>query len=162
MTLTADVSTITFKLNGEEVSVGAQHPHVLAALRDELGITSAKDGCAPSGQCGCCTVLADGKALVSCVTDVDKLAGKDVTTLEGFEPAERDRLARAFAATGALQCGFCTPGIVVRTKALIDQNIFTRMRNAVICIAPPLTTDETTLDELVAGVRNAIVEVFGD
>ena len=121
MTVTADVSTITFKLNGEEVSVGAGHPHVLAALRDELGITSAKDGCAPSGQCGCCTVLADGKALVSCVTDVDKISGKDVVTLEGFDPAERDRLARAFAATGALQCGFCTPGIVVRTKALIDQ-----------------------------------------
>ena len=121
MTITSDVTTINFGLNGQEVSVRSDHPHALAALRDELGVTSAKDGCAPSGQCGCCTVLLDGRAMVSCVTAVEKLSGKEVTTLEGFDPAERDRLARAFAATGALQCGFCTPGIVVRTKALIDQ-----------------------------------------
>lgn len=113
--------TVAFKVNGREVSVQADHPHLLSALRDELGITSPKDGCSPSGQCGCCTVLLDGKAMVSCVTGLDKAAGKEVTTLEGFDPAERDRLARAFASTGALQCGFCTPGIVVRAKALIDQ-----------------------------------------
>ncbi|MEE8375335.1 MAG: molybdopterin cofactor-binding domain-containing protein [Acidimicrobiia bacterium] len=121
MTLTTETETVDFVLNGTEVSVRADHPHVLAALRDELGITSAKDGCAPSGQCGCCTVLADGRALVSCVTALEKVRGKEVTTLEGFDPVERDRLARAFASTGALQCGFCTPGIVVRAKALIDQ-----------------------------------------
>ncbi len=119
MTLTA--STVTLKVNGEEVTVSADHPHLLAALREELGITSAKDGCSPSGQCGCCTVLLDGKAMVACVTSLEKAAGKAVTTLEGFDPVERDRLARGFAATGALQCGFCTPGIVVRAKALIDQ-----------------------------------------
>ena len=113
--------TITFTVNGREVSVRDDHPHLLSALREELGITSAKDGCAPSGQCGCCTVLLDGKAMVSCVTGLDKAEGKEVTTLEGFDAAERDRLARAFASTGALQCGFCTPGIVVRAKALIDQ-----------------------------------------
>jgi xanthine dehydrogenase molybdenum-binding subunit len=118
---TLDTGTITFTVNGREVSVRGDHPHLLSALRDELGITSPKDGCSPSGQCGCCTVLLDGKAMVSCVTGLDKAQGKQVTTLEGFDPAERDRLARAFAATGALQCGFCTPGIVVRTKALIDQ-----------------------------------------
>jgi xanthine dehydrogenase molybdenum-binding subunit len=118
---TLDTGTITFTVNGREVSVRGDHPHLLSALRDELGITSPKDGCSPSGQCGCCTVLLDGKAMVSCVTGLDKAEGKQVTTLEGFDPAERDRLARAFAATGALQCGFCTPGIVVRTKALIDQ-----------------------------------------
>jgi xanthine dehydrogenase molybdenum-binding subunit len=118
---TLDTGTITFTVNGREVSVRGDHPHLLSALRDELGITSPKDGCSPSGQCGCCTVLLDGKAMVSCVTGLDKAEGKQVTTLEGFDPAERDRLARAFAVTGALQCGFCTPGIVVRTKALIDQ-----------------------------------------
>ncbi len=121
MTLTTETKTVDFVLNGTEVSVRADHPHVLAALRDELGITSAKDGCSPSGQCGCCTVLSNGRALVSCVTAIEKLSGKEVTTLEGFDPVERDRLARAFASTGALQCGFCTPGIVVRAKALIDQ-----------------------------------------
>ena len=116
-----DRRTIDFRLNGREVSVRADHPHLLSALREELDITSAKDGCAPSGQCGCCTVLVNGRAFVACVLALNKVAGKDVVTLEGFDPLERDRLASAFAATGALQCGFCTPGILVRAKALIDQ-----------------------------------------
>ena len=120
MTLIAQ-QTIEFRLNGRTVSVSPDHPHLLSALREELDITSAKDGCAPSGQCGCCTVLVNGKALVACVLALEKVAGKDVVTLEGFDSAERDRLASAFAVTGALQCGFCTPGILVRAKALIDQ-----------------------------------------
>jgi aldehyde oxidoreductase len=113
--------TITFTLNGSEVSAAADHPHLLSALREELGVTSPKDGCSPSGQCGACTVLVDGKARVSCSTSLDRVAGTEVTTLEGFDPAERDRLAGAFAAHGALQCGFCIPGILVRAKALLDQ-----------------------------------------
>lgn len=120
MTLIAR-GTIDFRLNGRDVAVRADHPHLLSALREELDITSAKDGCAPSGQCGCCTVLVNGKALVACVLALEKVAGKDVVTLEGFNPVEKDRLASAFAVTGALQCGFCTPGILVRAKALIDQ-----------------------------------------
>ncbi|MGK0313676.1 MAG: aldehyde oxidoreductase, partial [Ilumatobacter sp.] len=111
-----------FTLNGEQVTARDDHPHLLAALRDELGITSAKDGCSPTGQCGCCTVLIGGKARVSCQTSMEKINGGEVTTLEGFDPAEVSRMADAFAACGALQCGFCTPGIVVRTKALIDKN----------------------------------------
>jgi xanthine dehydrogenase molybdenum-binding subunit len=90
-------------------------------LREELNVTSPKDGCSPSGQCGACTVLVDGKARVSCSTALDKVADNDVTTLEGFEQAERERFANGFAAHGALQCGFCIPGILVRAKALIDQ-----------------------------------------
>ena len=109
-----------FSLNAKPVEVG-DHPHLLAALREELGVISAKDGCSPSGQCGCCTVLIDGKASVSCQISLDKVAGKSITTLEGFDQAERDRFAAAFAAAGALQCGFCTPGILVRVKALIDK-----------------------------------------
>jgi aldehyde oxidoreductase len=111
-----------FTLNGAPVTASDDHPHLLAALREELGIISAKDGCAPSGQCGCCTVLIGGKARISCQTSMEKTAGSDITTLEGFDPAELDKMAEAFAACGALQCGFCTPGIVVRTKALIDKN----------------------------------------
>lgn len=111
-----------FTLNGETVSASDDHPHLLAALREELGITSAKDGCSPTGQCGCCTVLIDGKARVSCQTSMEKIAGKEVVTLEGLPTEEVDRYADAFAACGALQCGFCTPGIVVRTKALIDKD----------------------------------------
>ncbi len=109
-----------FTLNGKSVEVG-DHPHLLAALREELDMTSPKDGCSPSGQCGCCTVLIDGKASVSCQISLEKVAGKSITTLEGFDATERERFAAAFAAAGALQCGFCTPGILVRVKALIDK-----------------------------------------
>ncbi len=109
-----------FTLNGKLVEVG-EHANLLAALREELDITSPKDGCSPSGQCGCCTVLVDGKALISCSVSLARVAGKSVTTLEGFEATERERFARAFSSTGALQCGFCTPGIVVRLKALLDK-----------------------------------------
>jgi len=112
---------VNFKLNGDDVSVSAEHPHLLAALREELNITSAKDGCSPSGQCGCCTVLIDGKAVVSCQQPLAKIAGSEITTLEGVSQAERERFANAFAACGGLQCGFCIPGIVVRAKAQIDK-----------------------------------------
>jgi aldehyde oxidoreductase len=113
--------TTSFDLNGSPAEVADFHPHLLSALRDGLGVTSPKDGCSPSGQCGACTVLLDGKAMASCLVSLEKAQDKSVTTLEGFETAERDRYANAFAATGALQCGFCTPGILVRAKALIDQ-----------------------------------------
>ena len=108
-------------VNGTEVEVADDHPHLLSALRDELGLTAAKDGCAPSGQCGCCTVIVNGKARVACQTSMEKAVGAEILTLEGFDPEERERLANAFACAGALQCGFCTPGILVRTKALLDQ-----------------------------------------
>src|SRR4051794_29452350 len=108
-------------VNGKPSVVSGAHPHLLGALRNELGVLSPKDGCSPSGQCGCCTVLLDGKAVVSCQIDLERAAGKEVVTLEGFDDSERARLADAFAATGALQCGFCTPGILVRVKSLLDK-----------------------------------------
>jgi aldehyde oxidoreductase len=114
-------AVVSFCLNGATVTVG-DHPHLLAALREELDVTSPKDGCSPSGQCGCCTVLVDGKPTVSCSLALDRVAGRSVTTLEGLDAAERDRYAAAFATTGALQCGFCTPGIVMRCKALLDRD----------------------------------------
>ncbi|MFM7047322.1 MAG: selenium-dependent xanthine dehydrogenase [Actinomycetota bacterium] len=110
-----------FVVNGTPVEVRQAHPHLLSALREELNITSPKDGCSPSGQCGCCTVLIDGKAVVSCQTSLEKVAGKSVVTLEGVDEAERTKFASAFAACGGLQCGFCIPGIVVRAKAQIDK-----------------------------------------
>jgi aldehyde oxidoreductase len=117
----ASDETVEFTLNGAPARARANHPHLLAALREELDITSPKDGCSPSGQCGCCTVLIDGKAQISCQMSMQKAAGRSITTLEGLDPAERDRYAATFAATGALQCGFCTPGIVMRAKALVDR-----------------------------------------
>ncbi|HZX54574.1 MAG TPA: 2Fe-2S iron-sulfur cluster-binding protein, partial [Ilumatobacteraceae bacterium] len=113
--------SIEFQLNGTPVTVSGDHPHLLAALREELDITSPKDGCSPSGQCGCCTVLVDGKAIVSCQQSLTKTAGKSVTTLEGVAAEERNAFSNAFAACGGLQCGFCIPGIVLRAKAQIDK-----------------------------------------
>ena len=111
----------TFELNGSPIEAWAGHPHLLAALRDELGVTSPKDGCSPSGQCGSCTVLLDGKARVACQISMEKAEGSLVTTMEGLPGDERIRYAEAFAARGALQCGFCIPGILMRAKALLDK-----------------------------------------
>ena len=110
-----------FELNGTTVECRDDHPHLLEALRSELGIISPKDGCSPTGQCGCCAVLLNGRARVACQVPLDKVEGASVVTLEGFDPAERDRYAGIFADHGALQCGFCIPGILVRAKALIDR-----------------------------------------
>ena len=112
---------VQFVANGVPVSVRSNHPHLLSALREELNITSPKDGCSPSGQCGCCTVFVNGKAVVSCQTSLEKVAGGEVTTLEGIDEAERRKYSDAFAACGGLQCGFCIPGIVVRAKAQVDK-----------------------------------------
>lgn len=112
---------VAFKVNGTPVSVRSDHPHLLAALREELNITSPKDGCSPTGQCGCCTVLVDGKAIVSCQQSLSKVAGTEIITLEGVSQQERETFADAFAACGGLQCGFCIPGIIVRAKAQIDK-----------------------------------------
>jgi len=112
---------VHFVANGVPVSVRSNHPHLLSALREELNITSPKDGCSPSGQCGCCTVFVNGKAVVSCQTSLEKVAGGEVTTLEGIDESERQKYSDAFAACGGLQCGFCIPGIVVRAKAQVDK-----------------------------------------
>src|SRR5690349_20870815 len=114
-----DTPTASFVLTGTPVAVYRKHPHLLAAVREELDVTSPKDGCSPSGQCGCCTVLIDGKAVVSCQQPLEKIDGSTIVTLEGVDQAERDAFANAFAACGGLQCGFCIPGIVMRAKAQI-------------------------------------------
>jgi xanthine dehydrogenase small subunit len=96
---------------------------LLEALRDDLGRRDVKDGCAPQGQCGCCTVLVDGQPRVACVTPVARVAGREVTTLEGLDADVRGALVAAFDATAASQCGFCTPGIVVRLAALTRRDV---------------------------------------
>ncbi|HEX5615101.1 MAG TPA: 2Fe-2S iron-sulfur cluster-binding protein, partial [Acidimicrobiia bacterium] len=106
--------------NGDPVDVEVEAGEsLLSVLRERLGIVSVKDGCAPQGQCGCCTVLVDGGARVSCVTPATRVAGRHVTTIEGLDAKPRDTLVDALVATGGSQCGFCTPGIVVRLAALL-------------------------------------------
>lgn len=112
---------LTFVLNGRETSVAYEDGmHLLEVLRDVCGVTSPKDGCAPQGYCGCCTVLLDGRAVLACLRKPETARGRSVTTLEGIPDPKRDVLARAFVREGALQCGYCTPGIVVRACSLLD------------------------------------------
>ncbi len=112
---------VSFVVDGRAVTVAGDHPHLLSALREELNITSVKDGCSPTGQCGSCTVMIDGKVQVSCQFPMSKLAGKNIVTLEGIDESERRKYAEAFASCGGLQCGFCIPGIVMRAKAQVDK-----------------------------------------
>ena len=109
---------IQFQLDGQQVEIDDEACSLLEALRDRLGVTGPKDGCSPQGQCGCCTVLIDGEPRVSCVTALRRVAGREVTTIAGLAPTVGAEWADAFCATGASQCGFCTPGIVVRLEAL--------------------------------------------
>ncbi len=111
-------ATVAFVVDGTEVAVPDDGSSLLVALRDHLGVRSPKDGCSPQGQCGCCTVLVDGAPRVSCVTPVRRVAGRVITTVDGLDADDRDRWAEAFLATGASQCGFCTPGIVCRLEGL--------------------------------------------
>jgi aerobic-type carbon monoxide dehydrogenase small subunit (CoxS/CutS family) len=108
-------ATIALRVDGHDVEVPDDGSSLLEVLRDRLGIRTPKDGCSPQGQCGCCTVLVDGQPRVACVTPASRVAGRVVTTVEGL--ADADRWAEAFSATGASQCGFCTPGIIVRLAA---------------------------------------------
>ncbi len=105
-------------VNGSTVEVPDVGETLLAVLRDRLGITSAKDGCSPQGQCGCCTVLVDGSPRVACVTPARRVRGRSVQTLEGLEDDRVARWGEALCAAGGSQCGFCTPGIVMRLDAL--------------------------------------------
>jgi selenium-dependent xanthine dehydrogenase len=114
---------VEFVLNGENRAVEvAEDASLLEALRDGCGVISPKDGCSPQGQCGCCTVIVDDRAVVACAVPARNVAGKRVLTLEGFSEEERKIFADSFIAGGGLQCGFCTPGIVVRAKNLLDKN----------------------------------------
>lgn len=105
-------------VNGEARTVADETSTLLDVLRGECGITSVKDGCSPQGQCGCCTVLVDGQARVSCVTPVRRVRGRAITTVEGLDHRTRTAWGEAFTSTGGSQCGFCTPGIVCRFESL--------------------------------------------
>ncbi|MDR1277410.1 MAG: 2Fe-2S iron-sulfur cluster binding domain-containing protein, partial [Treponema sp.] len=115
-----DEAECALTVNGTEVRGGADKK-LVDFLRDDLRLTAVKNGCG-SGACGACTVLVDGKPVRSCVTPLSKLAGKQVITLEGLSPREKEVYAFAFAEAGAVQCGFCIPGMVMSAKALLDAN----------------------------------------
>lgn len=109
-----------FTVNGEERCTQEDKP-LLRYLRDDLHLHSVKDGCS-EGACGTCTIVVDGKAVKSCVLTTRRAAGKKILTLEGLSSREQEAFVYAFGAKGAVQCGFCTPGMVMAGKALIDKN----------------------------------------
>jgi len=110
--------TLSFRVDGHDVSVADDGASLLEVLRDRLGRRTPKDGCSPQGQCGCCTVWVDGAPRVACVTPARRVAGRSVTTLDGVPADVRGAWADALTARGASQCGFCTPGIIMRLAAL--------------------------------------------
>lgn len=114
---------ITFKVNGEEYSV-LVNPHATLArvLREEFHLTGTKIGC-EEGECGACTVLVDGVPVTSCIVPVMKVEGKDVTTIEGVANGSvLHPIQQKIIEHGAFQCGFCTAGIVVHSKAYLEEN----------------------------------------
>lgn len=111
----------TLHINGKEVVSQIDKP-LLAFLRDDLQITSAKDGCS-EGACGTCTVLVDRKAVKACVQKVSKFVGKQILTVEGLNEREKAVYEHSFGEAGAVQCGFCIPGMIISAKALLDVNL---------------------------------------
>ncbi|MGD9116394.1 MAG: (2Fe-2S)-binding protein [Dehalococcoidia bacterium] len=114
---------IKFKVNGKDYDISVPpHRTLLDVIREELGLTGTKEGCG-AGECGACTVIMDGKAVNSCLVLAVEADGKEITTVEGL--AEGDKLhpiQQAFVDHGGFQCGFCTPGMIMSSKALLDEN----------------------------------------
>lgn len=115
--------TLTMKLNGEEVTVQVKPSALLVeVLRDQLELTGTKVACG-EGECGACTVLLDGQPVNSCLVPALKAQGREVMTVEGLAPlGELHPLQKAFVEHGAVQCGYCTPGMLMSAKALLDHN----------------------------------------
>jgi len=113
---------IRFNLNGTPTDASYEPGmHLLEVLREECGIVSAKNGCAPEGACGCCLVLIDGRPALACLRKPEQTEGHNVVTLEGIPEQTRRVLGEAFVLEGGVQCGFCIPGIVIRATSLIEQ-----------------------------------------
>lgn len=114
---------IELKVNGElyEIAVEPQRT-LLEALREDLGFTGTKEACG-TGECGACTVLMDGKPVLSCLTLAIESQGKEITTIEGLARGDKlHPLQKAFIQYGAIQCGFCTSGMILNAKSILDEN----------------------------------------
>lgn len=115
---------ISFILNGSKHSAAvAGHMRLIDLLRGPLHLTGTKEGCG-EGECGACTVLVDGRAVNSCLYPAMEVEGKQITTIEGLQDTNNKLsiIQQAFVDLGAIQCGFCTPGMIISTKALLDSN----------------------------------------
>jgi aerobic-type carbon monoxide dehydrogenase small subunit (CoxS/CutS family) len=117
------MAKVTLQVNGtKEVLEVEEHHTLLWVLRNQLHLTGTKEGCG-TGECGACTVLMDGKAVNACLVLAMEADGHEVTTIEGLgRPGQLHSLQESFVRNGAIQCGFCTPGMVMMAKALLDDN----------------------------------------
>jgi xanthine dehydrogenase molybdenum-binding subunit len=119
------VRQLSCTVNDEAVQLELPHDvdlTLLDVLRDYLDLTSPKNGCQPQAQCGCCTVLLDGKPVLACALSPEKAKGKTITTLEGLDETHRQQLADSFVHCGGVQCGFCIPGMAMRAVGLCEKN----------------------------------------
>ena len=114
---------IKFEVNGKKVCLDVSPmKRLLDVLREDLGLTGTKEGCG-KGECGTCSVIVDGKIVASCLYPAGQIDGKKVLTIEGLiRGSKLHPIQKAFVEEGAVQCGFCTPGMVLATKALLDKN----------------------------------------
>jgi carbon-monoxide dehydrogenase small subunit len=114
---------IKLKVNGKEYDIAVRpHATLLEVLREDLGLIGTKEGCG-EGECGACTVIIEGKAANSCIVLALEADGKEVTTIEGLaDGGKLHPIQEAFVEIGGLQCGFCTPGMILSTKVLLDAN----------------------------------------
>lgn len=116
-------SSIRFKLNFEDIEI-AINPlkRLLDVLREDMGFTGVKEGCG-EGECGACSVIIDGKLINSCMVPIGTVEGKEVLTIEGLQQTERYSVLKdSFEEAGAVQCGFCTPGMIMASEALLSKN----------------------------------------
>ncbi|MGY0374886.1 (2Fe-2S)-binding protein [Clostridium sp. JNZ J1-5] len=116
-------SSIRFKLNFEDIEI-AINPlkRLLDVLREDMGFTGVKEGCG-EGECGACSVIIDGKLINSCMVPIGTVEGKEVLTIEGLQQTKRYNVLKdSFEEAGAVQCGFCTPGMIMASEALLSKN----------------------------------------
>jgi carbon-monoxide dehydrogenase small subunit len=131
-----DYVKLSFKLNGQDTSIQVLPDTLLVdLLRDTLGLTGTKIGCR-AGECGACTILLDGVAVNACLLPALKVTGRSVTTIEGLgkEDGQLDVIQQSFMDEGAVQCGFCTPGMIMNAKELLDRQSApteTEIKNAI-------------------------------
>ncbi len=145
-------NAVAFTLNGSAVTAPSDGRTLLEALRD-LGVHSAKDGCSPQGQCGCCTVWVEGQPRVACVTPVARVSGRSVTTLEGVPDVADDWAGRLYESGGS-QCGFCTPGIIMRLAAIpADQRTDASVRQGLLAHLCRCTGWQTVVEAALAPPR---------
>ena len=154
--------TVKFKLNGRPIDIKAEpHWNLLDVLRDQLGVMGTKKGC-ETGECGACTVLFNGENVNSCLVLVSRLNESDeIITIEGLANDKvLHPIQAAFAKHGALQCGYCTPGMILSVKAMLDKNPHPTREQIKEGISGNLCRC-TGYEQIIEAVEEVILEVFG-